>query len=174
MSEPFVFTWTETKTHEKKLADADGKPITRGSILRHEDGRSRGVVAWIGYPDRPDVAAHAPPLARVGDIEVKETAGTSRVSNQYSKWRHIPREETTYWERLTSWFYRPFEYDEPEPDVEECNRISRDEALAVDGIMALLPADPVNWEYGPWPDRIEDALRFLVAHLQKLSGEKET
>ena len=32
--------------------------------------------------------------------------------------------------------------------------------------MSLLPNDIVDWDYGPHPDRLEDALRFLMEHLR--------
>lgn len=47
------------------------------------------------------------------------------------------------------------------------------EALAIDGIMALLPENTVDWEGpGPWPDRIDDALTFLEQHLTKITNQK--
>lgn len=171
MSKPFVFQFkVPEKTVEKPLVDADGVPIELGSILRHEDGRCRGVVTWIGYPDQPrgHMIWGAPPLSQTGDIQVYEGRGISRISNQFGKFRHIPREETTYWERYTSWLKRPFNYEAPDPDVSEENRISKGEALACDGIMAMLPNDPVDWEYGDWPDRIEVALRYLLDHFEEL------
>jgi hypothetical protein len=170
MSTPFVFSFVvPASTIEKPLVSASGKPIQIGDILRHEDGRSQGVVTWIGFPDAKLGAFGAPALARIGDIEVKESDGTSRISNQYEKWSHVPRGETTYWQRLKSWVVRPFHYEEPDEDVQECNRISKGEALACDGIMALLPNDPVDWEYGDWPDRIEVAFGYLLSHLEEIT-----
>jgi hypothetical protein len=162
---PFVFSYTKTETVEKPLVDADGVPIELGSILRHEDGKTRGVVNWIGFPDCKNVALGAPPLAAIGDMQVYQGRGVSRISNQYGKWRHIPREETTYWERFTSWKHRPYVHDE------DSGR-SNDEGLACDGIMALLPNDPVDWEYGDWPNEIETALGYLVAHLESLTAKE--
>lgn len=43
--------------------------------------------------------------------------------------------------------------------------------MAIDGIMSLLPEDIVDWESGPWPDKIEDALGFLAEHLKELKSK---
>lgn len=53
----------------------------------------------------------------------------------------------------------------------------RDMRQAADPIgpenMALLPPEIVDWENGPWPDDIEQALHFLQQHLTELA-EKAT
>jgi hypothetical protein len=149
---------TFTFTKVVPCADADGFPIKEGSVLREISDGERGVVVAIVRPDTHD----RPALSCVGDIGIQTRVGTLRVTNRYSKWRHIPHDEQTYEERFVSWLARPFHHDD------ESGR-SRAEALAIDGIMALLPDDLVDWENGPWPDRIEDALKFLSKHLTTLA-----
>lgn len=144
-----VFTFTK----EVPCADADGVPIREGSVLVHVTEGERGVVVAIKRAG--DIGT---PFDAVGDIHIKTSPGCTRCTNCYSSWRHIPHNDQTYEERLQSWLRKPYEHDED-------RQISRDEGLAIDGIMALLPDDIVDWETGPWPDKIEDALEFLVEHL---------
>lgn len=136
------------------LSDADGKPICEGSVLKHTEDGERGVVVRIVRP----TDATAPMFSQVGDVLIQTAVGCQRGTNNYGKWRHIPHNEQTPRERFDSWMCRKYDHDED-------RGISEDAGLAIDGIMALLPDNIVDWEYGPWPDSIEDALRFLVAHL---------
>lgn len=85
-------------------------------------------------------------------------SGVSRVTNRYGAWRHVPRNKQTYRERFLVWCMTPFD---PDKDSE----IPEDEQKAANAIMALLPDDVVDWDWGPWPDRLDDALDFLVEHL---------
>lgn len=142
------------------LCDSKGRDIQKGSVLENVKDKGRGVVTHIYKLGDRSVLG----LACEGDISIRTSAGTSRITNQYSQWRHIPPAEQTYEERFHSWLSRPYEHDE----FKQC---SQDEGAAIDGIMALLPPDIVNWEYGPWPDRIEDALRFLLGHLQEITNQ---
>lgn len=155
--EPETFTYISTKT--VPCVDADGRPIREGSVLREISDGERGVVVHIVRAGDRD----GPPLAAVGDLGIQTRRGTMRVTNRYSQWRHIPHAEQTYEERYVSWLKVPFDHD-------GSRRISRAEALAIDGIMALLPDDLVDWKYGPTPDRIQDALRFLSDHLTSLAA----
>lgn len=134
-------------------ADIDGKPIREGSVLVHVKDGDRGVVTEIGRQGHRALHAFG-----VGDIVINTSPGCYRCTNCYSEWRHVPHNEQTYSERFNAWKLIPYQHD---PD----RGISRDEGVAIDGIMALLPDDVVDWERGPWPDRLEDALRFLVEHL---------
>lgn len=156
---PYVF---KSKNGDRPLVDADGIPIRIGSILRHLDGRTQGVVVWIGFPDDRHVAFAAPPLAAVGDIAVRYMRGSTRVGNEYDQWRHVAAAETTPWQRMTAWLHRPYDHDE---DM----GITRDEGLAIDGIMSLLPDDMIDREYDAEPGSLEDALWLLVEHLENLT-----
>lgn len=151
-------TQPETVTYTKvvSIVDVDGKAIREGSVMRETTDGDRGVVIRIVRAG--DIGS--PILSNVGDLAISTKPGTTRITNRYDSWKHIPHDDQTYSERYLSWMNRDFDYDEGQP-------ISRDTALAIDGIMSLLPTDIVDWEYGPWPDRLEDALRFLVNHLNK-------
>jgi hypothetical protein len=157
---------TEPETFERlvkvKLEDANHNPIRIGSVLQHARDRTRGVVVEIAREGQRTTT----PMISIGDIVVQSRPGIQRVTNQYSDWAHIPQHLQTYRERHLSWHVRPFEHEE---DRDAC----RVEQLAIDGIMALLPEDTINWEYGPWPDRIDDALNFLVAHLSELAKQDD-
>jgi hypothetical protein len=96
---------------------------------------------------------------------IKISAGTIICSSRYTNWKQIPHNEQTYRERYDAWLA-----SESEPIYND--DITREEAVAVQGIMALLPDNIVNWEYGPYPDRLEDALSFLVTHLSDISTNK--
>lgn len=156
MKEP-VETFTFTK--EVPVADADGTPIREGSVIREITDGQQGVVIQI---IRKGFKGWAPPMVQLGDMVVKTSPGCSRVTNRYNQWRHVPREEQTYEQRYTAWLHTRYDHDDD-------RQISKDEGLAIDGIMALLPIDIVDWEHGPWPDRLEDALKFLVEHLSEAS-----
>lgn len=147
---PETFTFTK----EVACADADGEPIREGSVLRHIEDNDRGVVMRISRVGMQSVS----PIDQVGDIHIQTSPGCHRCTNNYFKWRHIPHNEQTYEERFLSWLHRPYEHDSEKS-------VSKDEGAAIDGIMALLPDDVVDWDYGPFPDRLEDALRFLMQHL---------
>lgn len=156
-SSPETFLFTQ----QIACADADNAPIREGSVLREIKDGERGVVTRIVRAS--DTVA--PFASCIGDLVISISGHPSikRVTNRYSQWKHIPQEQQTYEERFLSWMHRPFEHD---PD----KSISQDEQLAVNGIMALLPRDIVNSEYGPWPDHLEDALRFLTYHLTVISS----
>lgn len=154
---------TFTFTREVPCADADGVAICEGSVLREIEDGAEGVVTQIAR--KGDKSYLFPPMVMVGDLVITTSRGCQRITNRYSSWRHIPQVEQTYKQRLLSWFSRKYEHDDSRP-------ISKEEGLAIDGIMALLPENTVNWEMGPWPDRFEDALEFLVDHLTKLSNQR--
>lgn len=156
---------TITITQERPIVDADGIPIKVGSVLERieKDERlsCRGVVTQIGLPGvmvRACIIGMA-----VGDIEIETCPGSYRITNQWSEWRHIPKERQTYRERFRAWCLVPYEHDDNN------GTRSHDEGLAIDGILALLPPDAVDWEYGPWPDSIAEALAFLQEHLSEIS-----
>jgi len=144
-------------TKDIRIADVDDKPIHVGSVLRSlKDGESGVVVAIRKEGDI------APAIQSVGDVLIETGRGTTRVTNCYSEYKHVPHNEQTYQQRLKAWKVVPYEH-------EEDRDISKDEGLCIEGIMALLPDDLVDWEYGPWPDTIDDALGFLTGHLESLA-----
>jgi len=150
MNSPETFTYTV----EVPLADADGKPISEGSVLREiTDGDQGVVVRVIRKGD-----SCGPMASAIGDMLISMGHGTTRVTNRYNQWRHVQRTDQTYAQRLLSWKVSKYDHDTD-------RSISADEGRAIDGIMRLLPEDAVNWDYGPWPDTIEDALGFLAEHL---------
>lgn len=158
---------SEAETFEfvvvRELRDADGEPIVIGSVLKHIEDGDRGVVVAIGRKGEHT----AIPFFAHGDIAVQSSPGCQRISNQYAKWRHIDRDHQTYEERFLSWMRTPFDRD----SLDAGDDVS--EKIAVEGIMALLPIDIVDWEMGPWPDRLEDALGFLVEHLTAITEKRE-
>lgn len=151
---------TVTFTVTKKIADADGTPIREGSILREITTGEVGVVVRIV---RPNQGAYGL-MTQIGDVMIKTCPGLQIGTNRYDQWRHVPSNEQTYYHRYLSWLKRTYDHD-------ECREISEDEGVAIDGIMALLPEDTVDWEKGPWPDRLEDALKFMMEHLTELKND---
>lgn len=147
-----TFTFTQKVT----CADADGVAIREGSVLKEINDGERGVVTRIVRAS--DTVA--PMAACIGDIviSISGNPSTKRVTNRYAQWRHIPHNDQTYSERFLSWMQKPFVHDED-------SRISRDQQLAIDGILNLLPDDVVDWTFGLCPDRLQDALHYLVEHL---------
>ena len=102
----------------------------------------------------------------VGDLHIKLDSWCTRVTNKYGNWKHLPHDEQTYDERLLSWHCRKYVHEERDDSL----AISSDEGMAINGIMALLPSDAVDWDYGPFPDRIGDALTILARHLKSLKS----
>jgi len=151
---------TVTFTTTVEIADADGEPIRVGSVLREINDGEQGVVVNIYR-----AGDRGPLMCAVGDVQIATGSGCSRMTNRYNQWRHVPRAEQTYEQRFSAWMRTPA--DDPMTLISE--RVSKDAALAIDGIMALLPEDIVDWENGPWPDTIEEALGFLVEHLSSIS-----
>ena len=161
MSKPEEFTFTQKIT--VKLQDADGRAIREGSVLQSIEDNCRRVVTCIKR-----VGDRGNGLDAVGDIHIQDpkSPGSTRVTNRYAKWRHIPKEQQTYHERFGAWFHDKTAYDYA--GLSDDKEKPEAEKKAISGIMALLPDDTVCWETGPWPDTIEQALRFLVDHLEAL------
>ena len=103
-----------TVTVEKEITDIVGQPIFEGSVLEEVGGSCRGVVSWIGRP-----GSYGPMFACVGDIAIETGAGTQRITNKYSNWRHVPHNDQTYKERFRSWQLTVFEVDECYSNKEE-------------------------------------------------------
>lgn len=139
--------------------DADGLPIHKGSVLMHIEDGERGVVTDIAQAGDNTML----PLLSHGDLVIAGGPGNARITNRYTKWRHIPRAEQTYQERLTSWLHTKMDFYLA--GLTYSDNLSKDALTAIDGIMALLPSDAVDVHYGPWPDSIEGALAILVEHL---------
>ncbi len=154
----------EIFTFSKKVpcADSDGTPIKEGSVLINLEDGSRGVVTEIGREGH----ITGTPMMCIGDVRIQMSPGHARVTNNYSKWQHLPHNDQSYEERFLSWLQRPYERD-------EFSEVSKDEGKAIAGIMAILPDDVVNWETGPCPDNIEAALQFLVEHLENQFSNKQ-
>jgi len=150
-------------TKEVPIADADGAPIREGSVLQSVEDMDRGVVVRVVRAGDKGTAFDC-----VGDLNIAVSIGCTRVTNRYGKWRHIPHSEQTYQERLLSWLHRPHDHD---PDYTQA---SKDEALAVSGIMALLPDDIVDEVYGPPADSLEGALHYLARHLSDVAGRADS
>lgn len=159
---------TVTFTKTVPIADADGRPIREGSILRHIKEPAVGVVDQIVRPgDR--VPSILPTY--VGDLHIRLGPGVHRVTNRYSDWRHVPHDDQTYAQRYLSWLLTK---ESPDAFDDEYSRMTKDEARVVAGIMALLPEDAVDWDYGPFPDTAQDALEILSRHLSKLAKQEAT
>lgn len=139
---------------------ASGKPIRLGDTLECFSDGERGTVVNIVR----DGDLGMPGLTQVGDLHIQTAPGCTRVTNQYVKWRHVPRDEQTYAQRYAAWFHDPWALDYNCLADDETKSIH--EKKAISGIMALLPEDVVCWETGPWPDSLEAALKFLVDHLE--------
>lgn len=142
------------------VADADGVAIHEGSVLRETNDGERGVVMRIVRQSDKFFTA----FDCIGDVHIATGHGSRRVTNRYDQWQHIPHDEQTYAERLSSWIKRPYDHDE----FKQC---SEDEGKAIDGILALLPENTVDYDNGPFPDRIEDALQYLAKHLGDLAKQ---
>lgn len=146
---------TITFTTVVQIADCDGQSIKEGSVLRHTQDNCRGVVTKIIR-----AGDSGPMFSGVGDMAIRESSNCTRMSNNYKMWKHIPHDEQLFEERYYSWLCR-------EPYYDESRSISKDKQLAVDGIMAMLPSDVVDWDYGPFPDTLEDALWYLSKFLSE-------
>ncbi len=105
----------------------------------------------------------------VGDLNISTGPGSTRVSNQYNKWRHIPQDDQTYQERYISWRHTPFNDDLSA--LLHGESLSMETRIAMDGIMSLLPSSAVDWEYGPHPDCLEQVLKFMADHLTSLAKQ---
>ena len=148
---------------EVPIADCHGVPIKEGSVLRstQDVDDTQGVVDHI---IREGDLAYV--FNQIGDVGILTAPATHRYTNQYHNYEHIPREEQTYEQRLGSWLQTPYEHDNMFGEG-----ITKEEGIAIEGIMALLPRNPVDYENGPWADTLEDALRFLAKHLTELNKE---
>ncbi len=150
---PEPVTASPPEEPRREFVVADGLPVRVGDVLRHLSDGSTGVV--VALPG-DDVSLPLPAVAN--EMVVSTSPGCTRYTTFLDAWVHIPRDQQTYAQRLQSWQVRPYQHD-------DARGISYIEGLAIDAIMALLPSDPVDWENGPWPDRFDDALQFLVEHL---------
>ena len=142
------------------IVSATGKPIKVGDVLRSIEDNTTGVVARIVKAG--EIGSF---FDQVGDLHIKISPGSYKISNRYSFWKHVPRAEQTFEQRFLSWLYDKNVYDYN--DLLSDNSQTDDSRKAISGIMALLPEDTVNWEDGPWPGSIEQALRFLVEFFEK-------
>ena len=92
---------TVTYTQELPITDADGKPVYRkvvpicdrkgrgifpGAVLENVKDKERGVVNHVYKAGDRSVLG----LACQGDLAIRISAGTTRITNKYSEWRHVP------------------------------------------------------------------------------------
>ncbi len=142
------------------MVDADGQPIRIGSVLQEVGRECRGVVVEIGRTG----AYSSTPGFCVGDISIHQGAGSYRVTNRYSAWRHIPHNAQTYDERLRSWMLVPYDHG----IVFNPELLSKDTGRCMDGILALLPDGAIDEIYGPYPNCLEDTLAILKNYLETI------
>lgn len=162
MSEALQFTFTKVV----KCEDADGQAIHEGSVLKHIEDGGRGVVIKISTPGCRQTFM----LESVGDVAIRTRPGSTRHTNKYSMWRHVPHEDQTYEERYQSWLHSPAR-DQEDLELFYSERLSRDTLIAIDGIMALLPSADYWDRDSLRPDRIEGALGLLAEHLEGLKAQ---
>lgn len=145
------------------IFDANGKPITDGSVLKHIKENDRGVVINVVKPGGKQIRHTG--LECVGDIQIRTSPYTTRCTNKYGDWEHVSHQDQTYEERYLSWKSRPYIHDpelyHPNPSV----------GLAIDGIMSLLPDSIADFDYEDWPVSIEAALKYLTRHLSELKSK---
>ena len=147
---------SKSNLSEVLMKDAKVVQIREGSVLKSTEDDITGVVVNIlREGDRLSF------MDCVGDMQIQLCVGQLRVSNNYSKWGHVPHDEQTYWQRRMSWKMKPYVYD---ADL----GVSEDEGKAIDGILSLLPSDAVDWEYGPRSDSLDAVLRTLQQYLTGL------
>ncbi|WP_309386065.1 hypothetical protein [Cerasicoccus frondis] len=156
---------------EKKvvpIADCDGQPIRLGDVLRCIDEGSKDVGVVFGIVNKDDKSSYGRhavgPIAH-GDLILRTSHCSTRVTNRYAQWKHVERNDQTYWQRRQSWLAKPFQFDEYGPSNTEL------EQYAIEAIMALLPEDTVNYEYDSGPNNVDDAIYYLAEHLGELKGE---
>ncbi len=144
---------------EVPCADANGKEIFVGSVLRNLKDGCRGVVNEICDGSKKfDI-----PMIAVGDIAIRTSLGSQRITNCYGDWQHIAHNDQTYEERFQSWLHTKYEHD-----VCFGEQTSKDTGVAISGIMALLPDNVIDYDFDTYPQRIEDALEFLLSHIDEL------
>lgn len=121
-------------------------------VCRVERPEDRGVIVRIWREG--DRCFSVMPV-RVGDLEIRTRSGCSTVSNRYSDWQHIPRNEQTLEERVRRVALR---YD---PYVRDDGFLPDDESLG--GLLMVELADLSDEQYdnvfdpsGDWPTTFEE------------------
>lgn len=150
-------------TKEVQLVDCDGVPIREGSVLQNVKDGDRGVVTNVIREGDKGV----PGLDAVGDLCIASGPGSTRHTNKYSEWKHVPHNAQTYSERRLSWTNTKKTYE-----PEYCGSDSQDEWLACSGIMALLPDNVVDETFDSYPEHLGEALLYLERHLSELAHAK--
>lgn len=160
---------TYIKEVKVMIEDCDGVKIMPGSVLRciDQDDNTLGVVVSIVNAEDPSSFRMCVGPFGHGDLVIQTGHGTYRVTNRYSRWKHVPHEEQTYDLRFRSWCERKFEFDEYGLGS------SPDEQIAIGGILNLLPECPVDYDFGPIPETVEDALALIAAHLDEKNGKAD-
>lgn len=154
----------KTETTTPPPLGADNLPLQVGDVILHIEDGDRGVVTRI-------IAAgdtcHFP--TDPGSMVVSSRPGSSRITNRFSFWKHIPHDEQTYHERHQAWLTRPLDQDRLHDLYGES--LSYDVLNAIEGILALLPEGTVEWEDESYPFSIESALGYLEKHLTRLTAK---
>lgn len=148
-------------------ADKHGVAIEEGSILRTLPGDAcpaAGVVTRIIREG--DVATT---MSCVGDVHIHIGGGSTRVTNRYSKWEHVPRAEQTYRQRWWAWRTRPYEHCE----YDYHSGASEDEGFAIDGLLSLFPEDPRDYDNDMYGDCIDEVLGMIASHLDEVAAQKK-
>ncbi len=149
--------------HTLTLADADGVAIELGSVLCHIEEEYSGVVVKIVRPGDMGTV-----FDLVGDIHIRTSPCSTRCTNNYKKWRHVPHNEQTHEQRELSFNMR---FDPKGYDPEWNSGQSVGEYCAISGIKALLPSDTKHW-MDDCSDDIETALYQLAKYMDELKGTK--
>lgn len=142
------------------IRDIDGLPIREGDVLRNIEDGDQGVVLKIWRAG--DVSVGLP--KREGELSIGNGDGSERVTNLYHKWRHVPKNGQTHWQRFVAWTRKPL----PSWWLEDANA---DVRVAVSGIMALIPDGRINFDACN-PETTEEALQHLARYLDTLAKKE--
>lgn len=161
-----MITFEYTKPAEVvtvKVVSAEGKALAVGDIVENIKDGDAGVIKQIA---RAGELVSVPFMA-LGDMAIRTSHASTRVSNCYSEWRHLEPVRTTYWQRCEAWLAVPYDADYHD----EYSRVSIDEACAIQGIVALLPPSQVDSDYFNYPCDIGEAIKLLQMHLTDITKE---
>ena len=164
---------TELRTKLTKALDADGRPIRVGDFVEAVEAegdrpKDRGLVTSILRADKDGKLRGGWTVGwLLGDMCVSISAGLSRVSNNHDKWRVIPHNELSFYERARQITCAGV-YDDlcetPERQVE---------SGAISAILSMMD-EGVFDEYGDWPLDVGEALMELGRWLdESRSGRRD-
>lgn len=160
--------WNLDNASKKRHIDypaksAHGQYLQQGNVVRKIKGdkqdRVTGIIMRTLKPgDKGNV------FQMVGDIEIYISQGVTRITNKYSEWEHVPKEEQTFFQRYMSWLYTPGE----KPEYEE--HMSDDEWMCYRGIVDILPEETVDWDNNP-PSNFTEVFRILAQYMDTLKDK---